>query len=99
MCTQVALGVCRSGARDGDFKDTAANILATGEFVVNIISEWFVEAANHTCGNYDAGINEFGLSGLTPMASTNVRPSSTKPGLFSPGLFGSGLLGFGFLIK
>lgn len=22
------------------------------EFVVNIMSEWFIEAANHTCGNF-----------------------------------------------
>lgn len=70
---QVAIGVCRSGARGGGLKDTAANILETGEFVVNIISDWFVEAANHTCGNFDAGEDEFTLSGLTPQRSVRVR--------------------------
>lgn len=40
---------------------------------MNIISEWFVEAANHCCGNFDYGQNEFELSGLTPMPSVKVR--------------------------
>ena len=44
------------------------------ELVINIISEWMLEAANHTCGHYDRGVNEFELSGLTPQASTAVRP-------------------------
>jgi flavin reductase (DIM6/NTAB) family NADH-FMN oxidoreductase RutF len=55
-------------------KDTLANIMATEQFVVNIISSWFVEAANHTCGNYDPGVNEFDLAGLTPLASAVVKP-------------------------
>lgn len=70
---QVAVGCCRSGARAGGMKDTCANALATKEFVVNIMSQWFVEAANHTCGNYDAGVNEFELAGLTPLPSEVVR--------------------------
>ena len=71
---QVAVSCCRSGARDNGFKDSAANILATEEFVVNIMSAWFVEAANHTCGNYDPGVNEFELAGLTPLPSAVVAP-------------------------
>jgi hypothetical protein len=43
------------------------------EFTINLISEWFVEAANHTCGNYDRGINEIELSGLTPVPSLKVQ--------------------------
>lgn len=42
------------------------------EFVVNIISEWFIEAANHTCGMFDYGVNEMQLTGLTPVPSTKV---------------------------
>jgi flavin reductase (DIM6/NTAB) family NADH-FMN oxidoreductase RutF len=42
------------------------------EFVVNIMSEWFVEAANHCCGNFDYGENEMELSGLTPLPSLKV---------------------------
>lgn len=54
-------------------KDTCANALATKEFVVNIMSQWYVEAANHTCGNYDAGVNEYEISGLTPIPSHVVK--------------------------
>lgn len=37
-----------------------------------MMSEWFLESANHTCGNYDRGVNEIELAGLTPMASVRV---------------------------
>jgi flavin reductase (DIM6/NTAB) family NADH-FMN oxidoreductase RutF len=40
--------------------------------VVNIMSEWFVEAANHCCGNFDYGEDEMALSGLTPLPSVKV---------------------------
>jgi hypothetical protein len=43
------------------------------EFTINLISEWFVEAANHTCGEYDRGVNEIELSGLTPVPSVKVQ--------------------------
>jgi len=55
-------------------KDSLDNILETGEFVVNIISEWFLEAANHTCGPYDADIDEMELANLTPVSSEMVAP-------------------------
>jgi flavin reductase (DIM6/NTAB) family NADH-FMN oxidoreductase RutF len=42
--------------------------------VVNIISDWFIEAANHTCGDFDRGVDEMALAGLTPAASVKVRP-------------------------
>ena len=45
------------------------------EFTINIISEWFLESANHTCGEYDRGVNELELAGLTPVPSVKV-PSS-----------------------
>ncbi len=37
-----------------------------------MMSEWFLEAANHTCGNYDRGVNEVELAGLTPVPSVRV---------------------------
>lgn len=37
----VVIGICRRP--DGSKKDTLINIEETGEFVVNIISDWFVE--------------------------------------------------------
>jgi len=51
--------------RQGKPKDTLANCQATGECVVNMISEHFVEAANCCCGEYPAEVDEFEISGLT----------------------------------
>ncbi|KAG1674457.1 hypothetical protein FOA52_003062 [Chlamydomonas sp. UWO 241] len=76
----VVLGCCRHGGRpktsDGSpaKKDTLENIEETREFVVHIISDWYVEAANHTCGDFDRGVDESTLAGLTPVASTLVKP-------------------------
>lgn len=42
--------------------------------MVNIISEWFAEAANHTCGNFPYGADEMALAGLHPLPSTRVAP-------------------------
>lgn len=54
-------------------KDTLANVRATGEFVVNIVSEEIAEAMNACSGEYPAGVNEFELSGLTPVPGDLVR--------------------------
>ncbi|PSC71889.1 Flavin reductase-FMN-binding domain containing [Micractinium conductrix] len=70
----VVIGFASSRLRSHGRKDTLVNILETGEFVVNIMSEWFVEAANHCCGNFDYGEDEMQLSGLTPRPSVKVRP-------------------------
>jgi hypothetical protein len=47
---------CCSTRTPGKDKDTLANVKATGECVVHVVSDWFVEAANHTCGNWDPGM-------------------------------------------
>ncbi|KAK9823932.1 hypothetical protein WJX72_006453 [[Myrmecia] bisecta] len=74
----LAVGHCHTKGRPEGKKDSLLNILETGEFVVCIMSEWFIEAANHTCGNYDRGINEMELSGLTPVPSVKVKPPRVK---------------------
>jgi len=38
------------------------------------MSEWFLEAANHTCGNFAPEVDEFLESALTPVPSTRVAP-------------------------
>ena len=48
-------------------KDTLANIRATGEFVVNIVSEELAEAMNATAAQLPPGTDEFTLTGLTPV--------------------------------
>ena len=70
----VTIGFAPSRLNEHGRKDTLYNILETKEFVVNIISEWFVEAANHCCGSFPYGTDEMQLSGLTPVESVKVRP-------------------------
>lgn len=67
----------------GANKDTASNILETKELTVNIISEWFVEAANYCSLNAPEDIDEWKLSGLTPLPSTHVKPEHVAESAFS----------------
>lgn len=55
-------------------KDTLANVLATKEFVVNIVSEEFAEQMNACSASVAPTVDEFVLSGLTPLASDLVAP-------------------------
>ncbi|MBV8436185.1 MAG: flavin reductase family protein [Silvibacterium sp.] len=55
-------------------KDTLRNIVATNEFVVNIVSEEFAYKMNLTAAEVAPEVDEFELSGLTPVASELVRP-------------------------
>jgi flavin reductase (DIM6/NTAB) family NADH-FMN oxidoreductase RutF len=54
-------------------KDTLANVRATGEFVVNIVSMDFVEKMNAAAAQVAPGVDEFALAGLTPAPSEVVR--------------------------
>ncbi len=62
----------RTGPRP--YKDTLYNIEATGEFVVNIVSEEFAEQMNLCSADVPPEVDEFELSGLTPLASDLVKP-------------------------
>jgi flavin reductase (DIM6/NTAB) family NADH-FMN oxidoreductase RutF len=66
--------VCFSTGFRVPSKDTLANVKATGEFVVNIVSEEIAEQMNLCSGEYPAGIDEFQVSGLTPVSSDMVKP-------------------------
>lgn len=55
-------------------KDTLQNILDTGEFVVNLVTEATATAMNETATDYPAGFDEFVEAGLTPAPSRTVRP-------------------------
>ncbi len=59
---------------DGKKKDTLHNIEAMGEFVVNIVSEELVPQMNICSGEYPPDVDEFALSGLTPVDSDLVKP-------------------------
>ncbi|RLV93037.1 Uncharacterized protein JA1_002798 [Spathaspora sp. JA1] len=71
-----------SGGR-GNPKDTCQNILDTQELTINIISEWFVEAANYCSTNAPIDVDEWKLSGLTPLPSSKVKPEHVAESAFS----------------
>jgi flavin reductase (DIM6/NTAB) family NADH-FMN oxidoreductase RutF len=54
-------------------KDTLVNVRATREFVVNIVNEDIVEQMNVCAAEFPANVDEFAMSGLTPIASDVVR--------------------------
>jgi flavin reductase (DIM6/NTAB) family NADH-FMN oxidoreductase RutF len=56
-------------------KDTLRNVEEIGEFVVNVVSEAIAAAANETAAEVPPEVDEFVLSGLTPLNSEVVRPA------------------------
>jgi len=56
-------------------KDTLFNVTQTGECVVHIISENYLEAANYTSGAFPHGVDEAAVSGLTRGPCDVVKPS------------------------
>ncbi|SPE21668.1 conserved hypothetical protein [Candidatus Sulfotelmatomonas gaucii] len=62
----------RSGPRP--YKDTLENVRATGEFVLNTVTEEIAERMNITSADVPPEVDEFALSGLTPIASDLVKP-------------------------
>ncbi len=69
----VCIGI---GGRDGesDYKDTGANIRATGQFVVNLVPESLMQAMHVTAVQFDQGTDELGAAGLATLPSTRVAP-------------------------
>ena len=56
------------------YKDTVRNIEETGEFVWNLVTRDLAEAMNLSCAAVEPEVNEFELAGLTPQASSLVKP-------------------------
>ncbi|MDH7640002.1 flavin reductase family protein [Sphingomonas oryzagri] len=78
----IALGMLRHG--EGRLKDTPRNIVETGEFVVNLVSEDHGQAMNLTCIDAPADVSEVELAGLQLPASIQVAPPriATAPASF-----------------
>ena len=55
-------------------KDTLNNILATGEFVVNLVGEAIAQQQDACAHAHPPGVDEFQASGLTPAPASLVRP-------------------------
>ena len=78
--------LCISIARKGPQalkKDTLVNIEETGGFVVNTVSEFFVEKMAVTGQDFPADVNEFSEAGLTEEKSTIVQAPRVKESLIS----------------
>ena len=63
---------------DGKEKDTLKNIRETKEFSINLVSESFVEQMIACSTDFDADIDEFDISKLTPLASKKIKPPIVK---------------------
>ena len=50
---------------DESVKDSARNIIDTGEFVVNMVDEALLGPMHHASDTFDAGVSEFDVCGLT----------------------------------
>ncbi len=68
----VALGILRDPKKGT--KDTAQNILDTGEFVINLVPMNLVESMNETAVNAPANISEIELAGLATTPSIHIAP-------------------------
>src|ERR1039458_5402573 len=68
------LGFAPGDRDDGTPKDTALNIRATHEFVVNFVDEAIAEAMNQCAASLPYGENELKHAGLTAAPSTMVKP-------------------------
>ncbi|WP_048645642.1 flavin reductase family protein [Nitratireductor soli] len=68
----VAIGVMADDKRG--FKDTSRNIVAGGEFVVNLVPERLAGRMNITSMDAPSDVSELDCAGLTPLASARVAP-------------------------
>ncbi|MDQ0113417.1 flavin reductase family protein [Paenibacillus harenae] len=58
--------------KQGEMKDTARNAVESGEFVVHISDETYVDQMNRTAANLGPEESEIELAGLTAVASSRV---------------------------
>jgi flavin reductase (DIM6/NTAB) family NADH-FMN oxidoreductase RutF len=68
----VVLGLLKDG--EGHDKDTATNIIETGEFVVNLVCEADAEAMNLSAVNAPREISEIAYAGITVRPASQVAP-------------------------
>ncbi len=59
---------------NGADKDTATNILQTGEFVVNLVSEHDAETMNLSCVDAPRNVSEIDYAGIGTRQATRVAP-------------------------
>ena len=69
----VVLGLLKHHVR-GDDKDTAANIKATGEFSIALVSEDDAEAMNLSAVDCPRDVSEIDYAGIATMPSSMIKP-------------------------
>lgn len=70
----IGIGGRRPEDAPGSWKDSGANIRATGEFVVNLVPYELREAMNVTAVEFPRGVDELAEAGLATLPSGKVRP-------------------------
>jgi flavin reductase (DIM6/NTAB) family NADH-FMN oxidoreductase RutF len=66
------------GSRQGIPKDTLANVRATGEFVINLVSASLADTANATSAELGPDVDEWELAGVTPVPAETVAPARVE---------------------
>lgn len=66
--------VLSTSFRDGEPKDTLANVKQVPEFVLNVVSEDVAEAMNVSSEEFPSEVDELIAAGLTAVPSSRVRP-------------------------
>lgn len=74
ICDDPIIMVLSIGRRKGVHKDTARNLLATGEAVIHIVEEALLEAMITSSKELPAGQSEIALTKLQTAASVKVAP-------------------------
>lgn len=62
-------------------KDTLNNVLANGQFVVNMVTEELAEKMNITAQIVPSDVDEFQLADVTPIPSMLIKPMRVKESL------------------
>ena len=84
VCNKPILLSFSSGRKaNGTRKDTAVNVLANGEFVVNFVDTGLIEKVALSATEWHERVNEFDVSGVTQETSRSVRPPSVREALAS----------------
>jgi flavin reductase (DIM6/NTAB) family NADH-FMN oxidoreductase RutF len=74
MCEDPMLVILSFGARsDGKLKHSLANILRTGEFVVNLVDEVIANGMHLSSTEYGEEVSEFEVAGFTEAACREVQ--------------------------
>lgn len=74
--------VSQAGGID-NAKDSFKNLVESGECVINIVSEHYIEAANAASIDAPYGVSEWALTGLTPASCSQVNASRVKEAIFA----------------